>query len=757
MDAVDDKNNISDSTNDLLSSRDAYDDTKRNLSSLSLHPFYAKILECFKNGKGSVELRKRFMLKAIDETWVRMIEDTIPSLDVILRNPGRLLCEDEELRPIEQTRRVTSRSVQHLSQHTDLINEIRKDGTVMPSKLLNVFQDETLLTYENKFINTLIARLYAFVCMRVDAAEECGTDEKLSTLTFDQEFSDGEKRGKISLKIEVAESPKENEVVKNYVYSSDLWKRVLRLRKLVTAYADSSFSQAMGKNYIRPPVMRTNVLLKNVDFRQCLALWEFLEIYENTGYETLIQEDVENVPTQCTDDFYNTLAEQYVLFRKHVVNEFEKDDELDSRETDEPLHPKIKDELDPLSERELDFSDLTACGAPDRKTEKEKSELLEQAILIALAADDVFFTEDLYAYEQTLANGNILFRYRYSFLSKLILAQNPTQNFYTEIKNYLLSFKKVKSRVSWNHDAFFAGREKCAKINVKGKTLYLYLPIDAEAVDKKYRLVTSSAKNEQDFAFLKIKSERGVKHAKELIDVVMSKLGLAKIAEPVFTDYHLPYATRKEMASWQPPLIKIIGDENLATDDTEPLANNYAETISSDATDETTVNYSRRYSFKARLIQSAETLQNYYGKIKNYLLAFDKVKSNVAWEHDGFRFGRNTVAKIKIRGKSVLLYLALSPSDYVDTKYHIKDLSRGDKTPALPVLLKVRSERGVKYAKELIDHVMKKVGAVFLSLPDEDYRCEYQTTEELASLPVPLVKTTNGVKQFSKQPKSRVK
>ena len=277
MDAVEAKNNISDNADDLLLPRDVYDDTERSLSSLSQHPYYEKILGCFKNGEGSVELRKRIMLKAIDETWVRMIEDTVPSLDVILRNPGRLLCEDEELRPIEQTRKVTSRSVQHLAQHTDLINEIRRDGMVMPSKLLNVFQDETLLTYENRFINTLIARLYAFVCLRVDAAEECGMDEKLSTLTFKQEFSDGEKQGKISLKIEMSESPEENEVVKNYVYSGDLWKRVLRLRKLVTAYADSAFSKAMGKNYIRPPVMRTNKLLKNVDFRQCLALWEFLE------------------------------------------------------------------------------------------------------------------------------------------------------------------------------------------------------------------------------------------------------------------------------------------------------------------------------------------------------------------------------------------------------------------------------------------------------------------------------------------------
>ncbi|MGN1099837.1 MAG: DUF2357 domain-containing protein [Christensenellales bacterium] len=747
MDAVDTNNNISDTVTDDENSlsRNAYDDTARNLSFLSRHPYYGKIMECFRNGEGTVELRRRFMLKAIDETWVRMIEDTVPSLDAILRNPGRLLCEDEELRPIEQTRKVTSRSIQHLSQHTDLINEIRRDGTVMPSKLLNVYQDETILTYENKFINTLIARLYAFVCLRVDAAEQCGADEKLSTLTIGQEFSDGDKQGRISLKIEMSESPEEHAVVKNYVYSGDLWKRVLRLRKLVTIYADSSFSQAMGKNYVRPPVMRTNMLLKNVDFRQCLTLWEFLETYENTGYETLVQESLEKVSPECTDDFFKSLAEQYVLFLNHVGNRFEKGNELDSRTTEEPLHPKIKEELDPLSEREYDYADLVADGKPDDKDAEEKSDTLELAIKVALAADDFFVAEERDAYEQEAESGKIRYRYRYSFLSRLILAQNPTQDFYTEIKNHLLSYKKVKSRISWNHEAFSAGRKKCARINVKGKTLFLYLPIDAETADKKYRLIGSESGREQALtSLLKVRSERGVKYAKELIDAVMSNLGLEKIAEPVRTDYRIPYATREEMAALQPPLVKVIGDEAVVAEVVQSGKENAAESGATDETEGMTVKYRYRYSFRARLIQSGEKLQTYYGEIKNYLLAFGKVKSNVAWAHDGFRHGRNTVAKIKIRGKSLLLYLALSPEDYVDSKYHVRDLSRGDNIPALPVLLKVRSGRGVKYAKELIDDVMKKEGAVFQSLPSVDYRCDYMTTEELTALPVPLVKSVNA-------------
>lgn len=739
-------------------SQNVYDGTSESLHHLlEQFPYYRKVMDLFREGTGNVELRKRYMLKMIDEEWVKIIEDTLPSLDVIIRNPGRLLCETEELLPVEQTKRVTGRSVVHLSQHTDLINEIKADGTVMPSKLLNVFQDDTILTYENRFINTLIARLFAFVSVRVDAAEECGTDEKLSTLTFSQTFEEDERRGKISLQIEMSEQPREHEVVKNYIYSSDLWKRVLRIRKLVTSYMDSNFVHQVGRNYVRPPIMRTNMLLKNVDFRQCLTLWEFLETYENTGYETLIQEDVEKVEDGCSQDFYKTLAEQYVLFQKHVRNSFEPQNATDVRGPDDVIHPQIKTELDPFNPREYDYK----VTLPDGETEMddETANQLEQAVLIALAADDVIVAEEQdFEEEAEMKDGKIIYRYRYSFLSRLILAQNPTQNFYNEIKNYLLSFSKVKSRVSWNHDAFSAGRKKCARINVKGKTVFLYLPVLADSVDKKYRLAESDLKNNGGYpSLLRVRSDRGVKYAKELIDVVMQNLGLEKLAEPVIADYHLPFATKEEMASWKPQLVKIIGEtgETSAADELETNAEDAVTEVSEKLEEllDSGINYRYRYSFQARLIQSNEVTQGFYGEIKNYLLSFSKVKSVLSWGHESFRFGRNTVARVKIRGKSVMLYLALSPQLYVGTKFRLKDLTADGKTPLLPAVLKVRSARGVKHAKQLIDNVMKNVGAVQGEIPQTNYRCEYRTTEQLLAMENPLVKSVGGKRKQHVTPK----
>ena len=521
-------------------------------------PFYGELMAAFAKGQGTVELRKRYILRAIDELWVRAFEDAIPSIDTIIRNPGRLLQEEEALLPVEQTRKVTSRSVQHLSQHTDLINEIRADGTVMPSKLLNVFQDETILTYENKFINTLLSRMYGFVIRRYESACECGEDEKTTRLSLVQSFGNEDSSGKISLTIEMTEKPGEHEVVKNYIYSSDLWRRVENVYKIVTKYMDSDFVRELGKAYVRPPIIRTNKLLKNVEFRQCLTLWEFLEQYDNTGYETLVQENLETVDEDCLKDLYNTIAMQYVIFKNKIDAAFSEENTLSTRVTEQVIKPKIVEEFDPFEERELDQRDLIPAAEPEEKVELIGLEdEIEEAIRVALEADDFFIFEEC----KGSFGGKIIYRYRYSFLSRLVLAQDPVQNFYTMLKNELLSYKKVRSKVSWGYDQFMLGRNKCARINVKGKTLYLYLPLDpAEFKNGKFKASEPSASiKKQGFTYLlKVRSPRGAKYACEMIRAVLEKYSAVKNEAFTETDYHMPSMTAEEMAQLPEPLVKLV-------------------------------------------------------------------------------------------------------------------------------------------------------------------------------------------------------
>ncbi|MCQ2399396.1 MAG: hypothetical protein MJ072_02695, partial [Clostridia bacterium] len=147
--------------------------------------------------------------------------------------------------------------------------------------------------------------------------------------------------------------------------------------------------------------------------------------------------------------------------------------------------------------------------------------------------------------------------------------------------------------------------------------------------------------------------------------------------------------------------------------------------------EETGIDYRYRYSFTARLIQSPDEVQGYYEEIKNYLLSYAKVKDKMAWGYEAYRYGKANFLKMKIRGKAIVLYMDLDAKT-LDEKYYAKDLTKEDGTkPALATLYKVKSARGVRFAKELIDLIMANYGAIQGDIPAESYRVPYQTTEEL--------------------------
>ena len=103
------------------------------------------------------------------------------------------------------------------------------------------------------------------------------------------------------------------------------------------------------------------------------------------------------------------------------------------------------------------------------------------------------------------------------------------------------------------------------------------------------------------------------------------------------------------------------------------------------------VRYDR--SFEAKLIQADDTLKRWYSELKNELLSYKKVTSRLSWQHEAFRLGRGTVAKLVIRGKTLRIYLALDPSAYDGSKYVVEDASEHAKFEKTPLLYRIRSER----------------------------------------------------------------
>ena len=138
-------------------------------------------------------------------------------------------------------------------------------------------------------------------------------------------------------------------------------------------------------------------------------------------------------------------------------------------------------------------------------------------------------------------------------------------------------------------------------------------------------------------------------------------------------------------------------------------------------------------SFIARIIQSEDDTKQYYGAVKHALLSYKKVNSNVAWGNERFNKGRETVARMKIRGKTLVIYLALDPNEYKTSVYHHTDVSDNKSVLGTPMMIKVKSPLGVRKAIRLIDEMLAKRNGEKRDVPERDYAAmyPYETIEEL--------------------------
>ena len=138
-------------------------------------------------------------------------------------------------------------------------------------------------------------------------------------------------------------------------------------------------------------------------------------------------------------------------------------------------------------------------------------------------------------------------------------------------------------------------------------------------------------------------------------------------------------------------------------------------------------------SFIARIIQSSDDVKRYYGQIKNAMLAYKKVNSSIAWGAERFNKGRETIAKLKIRGKTLCLYLNLDPNEFKTSVYHQIDVSDNKSMHGTPMMVKVKSPLGVKKAIRLIDAMLAKRNGEKRPIQERDYAAmyPYETIEEL--------------------------
>ena len=308
-------------------------------------PFFRDLVGWLKAGNIEISMFRRLVNKKIEEEWIDAIEACIIPLDNVIRRPSRYIEELDEVKPIELSRNITSRSIQHLAQHTDYISEVKGDE-VTPSKILNVYREETMLTYENRFVNTLIRQLYLFVGKRYKEMIKEGAENSTS-FDISADFKDGNLTSNIRFGMTVSES------AEGAAENDPLLRRVMRLNSVVTMYYNSPFAKEMAGAYVRPPIMRTNALMKNRNLRQCLELWQFIESYEKVGYTISVEQRAEKPDRALIERMYADLALQYTVFRKEIA----KAADTLAEDPGAPFQPLFVEEIQPVEQKKFNLAD----------------------------------------------------------------------------------------------------------------------------------------------------------------------------------------------------------------------------------------------------------------------------------------------------------------------------------------------------------------------------------------------------------------
>ena len=142
-----------------------------------------------KNTVATIDAKKVVDKITIDYSWVDVLDESIPYLDNIIRNPRRFIVSEEDIVPIEKTKKVAEESIKHLAVHTNLIQDVDEDGMVKPIKLLNVFKEETIDLYENRFIYSLITNLYTFVREQMTYEEQSASNKEERSVHYEANTS----------------------------------------------------------------------------------------------------------------------------------------------------------------------------------------------------------------------------------------------------------------------------------------------------------------------------------------------------------------------------------------------------------------------------------------------------------------------------------------------------------------------------------------------------------------------------------------
>lgn len=242
---------------------------------------------------GSEPIKEKLYVKRavciIDEEWVNEIEKGLIYVEKAIKEERQFILSNGEVIPIEKVKGISRQSVEHLSRHSNLITRYNEGETIVPDGLYTVEKLTDYTVYENKFLYMLLCYLRDFISIRYNAILDI-TNKYDGDLDIEKEIS--MPRRNLKYKISLKDVKKDDEYLRNNNPAQATIDKINLLLKSVIAYLATPLMQEVSKvAMIKPPIVKTNVLKMNNNFKNAVALYEYIVAYDKLGYRIEYKEN----------------------------------------------------------------------------------------------------------------------------------------------------------------------------------------------------------------------------------------------------------------------------------------------------------------------------------------------------------------------------------------------------------------------------------------------------------------------------------
>lgn len=244
--------------------------------------------------------------------WLDEIEKACPFIDIIVRIPKIALIREEEVVKIEKSKKITVASVKDLTKHTHYINKVdKKTDSVEPKKILDVRSEETFNIYENRFLYTLINDMDKFIYEKEKLLDNfvVRDNKSLEYTAFTVTTNE-----KVNVEVKVVSESLPTSKVDNDIKEElkSIKARLKRVKEYIGSWQKSEMIKSLEKahvSFIKPPIKKTNLILKNPNFRIAVTLWEYLNNYDYEDHD----EEKDNIDNDGNDILKGFLDHSFLI------------------------------------------------------------------------------------------------------------------------------------------------------------------------------------------------------------------------------------------------------------------------------------------------------------------------------------------------------------------------------------------------------------------------------------------------------------